>query len=161
MRSLYYLFDPRVLLAIFLACVVAIAVVYFDRSSIYFSLLNTIPALSAFVTYSVGLVIPMIGIGRLLYNEGADRFYSPTSGRFVASKIPYFIAIVLVIAWYFLGIPWFNNGVEFGLYNILQPSLSGIFGYLFVGLISLIVIIPSMILIAMPRPGMIFRSVFR
>jgi membrane protease YdiL (CAAX protease family) len=111
--------------AVFLALLLVLFVVIyiqFNAFSIYNQLFGTVPSLATIITYSVGLVLPLIAFARFMFNTEAGRYVSPLSGRFITSSIAFTLAIILVVAWYFIGIPILQNQITSGLYGILGPS---------------------------------------
>ena len=157
--------EPKTLfgigISILLLALFVVLYVQFDAVSIYNQLYGTISSLATIITYSVGLVLPLIAFARFMFNSDAGRYVSPLSGKFVASSFAFVVAIILVITWYFIGIPILQSQITFGLYGLLAPSLGGIFTYIGAWVLTFAVIVPAMILLAMPKPGMVFRSVTR
>ncbi|WP_298407109.1 hypothetical protein, partial [Ferroplasma sp.] len=97
MRQVGLTSDPKTMIGIalfsLLAIMLMILYVQFETYSIYNQLLGTVTSLATIITYSVGLVLPLIAFTKFTYNQEAGRYVSPFSGRFITSSIAYITAI--------------------------------------------------------------------
>ena len=135
--------SPFFILAIVIIVLAAILYVFLNLNAVYLEEIQSIPTISGFYTFSVGLFIPVGIVLKVGFNFRAVRAINPVTKRFIPASIAVIGIVLLGLLWYFILLPLLNRYFANFLISNLTHTLSSVLWFpiwtIFLAALSIII----------------------